>query len=297
MAKIEALSPETLETFKSYCNQYRLDHDESFLSPQDLASFQLGEDNPTWLALDQDQVVGVLSLMITPYYRAASKVRVRIFHCATGNPSHYDALLQKAIGHPTEVDKMELFMPDQKTHVQDILRDLGWRYVRTSFVMVRKESGSATASFPRGFRLKPLEVGKDEPAYAQVRNQAFGAVQGNDTPITVDMVTQLLEAEDLLPQGMQILWEGDQAVGVIRMLAEEDETGKYGFVAPLAIAPAYQGRGLGLALLQVGIALGAKAGYPDTMLVVNGENEKALTLYKKAGFTLDMSVSCFHFPL
>ena len=65
-------------------------------------------------------------------------------------------------------------------------------------------------------------------------------------------------------------------------MESESEGGKdYSFVAPLAILPEHQGKGLGSSLLRAGIQIGYDNGYKDCMLTVNGENENALKLYYK----------------
>ena len=74
------------------------------------------------------------------------------------------------------------------------------------------------------------------------------------------------------------------------MIRETEESEAYAFVAPIALLPEYQGKGLGLELLKCGIETGYANGLDNAMLVVNSENDKALGLYNKAGFELDMAV-------
>ena len=57
-----------------------------------------------------------------------------------------------------------------------------------------------------------------------------------------------------------------------------------GHVKDLAVAPDYQGRGLGSALLERALDLLARHGYDVVRLEVRESNERALALYRRYGF-------------
>ncbi len=101
----------------------------------------------------------------------------------------------------------------------------------------------------------------------------------------------------LLKDGVQILWQGNEAVGLLRMELEDGPDGRFSFVAPIALLPGHQGKGLGTELLKAGIAICQNNDLNDCMLSVNAENEQALGLYTKVGFTIDEAVSCFQMKL
>ena len=161
--------------------------------------------------------------------------------------------------------------------------------------MSRGGKGVVSPEFPEGYSLKRFIAGEDEHAWAEIRNRAFSTLKGSEVPQTVENVLKLATDPKLLNGGMVLLLHGEIPVGVIRMDREENDEGLFSFVAPIALIPEYQGKGLGSELLKAGIAIGVENGLPDCMLSVNGENQNALKLYRKNGFDLDMSVSCFHY--
>lgn len=283
--------------FRNYCEKYKFDHDESFLSDQDFESFEIGEQNPTYLLLENKLIKGVISLMLDDYFLRGERSRVRIFHCEEEIFDHYNTLAQAALPLDSRVKKIEMFIPDKKEQIKDFLKRMGFAYYRTSYVMVRKDKAPEQVLFPEGFALKPLQPGRDEEVYARIRNAAFKNLKGSETPLTVEDVKETLKDPDILNEGMQILYnDHEEPIGIVSMVLDDNEEGKFSFVAPIALIPEYQGKGLGSELLKAGIEIGVKNGLDDCMLCVNGENENAQKLYLKNGFELNMSVSCFVYP-
>ena len=291
--KIRTLDQGNIEQFKAYCRKYKYVHDESFLYDEDLDAFEIGEKNPTKLLIDDGKVVGVISLIISDHFTKAEKTRVRIFHCEETTIEYYRSLVESVLPLRGEIKKIEMYLPVNLLKDQAIIEALNFTYNRTSYVMVRKNKDRVGLAFEQGYKLKPFREGIDEEAFCHVRNVAFAALKGSEVPITKSMVRELYQAKDLLKEGMQILWHEEKPVGVVRMLHEFDEGQDYSFVAPIALIPEYQGRGLGGKLLQAGIYIGQQNGYDNSMLSVNGENENALTLYKREGFEIDFEVSNF----
>ncbi|XMB66299.1 GNAT family N-acetyltransferase [Mycoplasmatota bacterium zrk1] len=287
------LNEKYLEAFKEYCLKYRYVHDESFLYDDDLEKFELNVKNPTQLLLDENKICGVISLMIDEYFLKSKKARVRIFHCEKSLKSHYNMLLNGILPLEFQVDKLEMFLPRSLKETRIILEELLFNYYRTSFVMIRKDKPLIDFSFIDDYQLKPFRKGIDEEHYAKIRNRAFKDLKGNKTPITKEMVLKQYDDSYLLKDGMQILWHLSKPVGIVRMLRESDESGNYSFVAPIALIPEYQGKGLGGMLLRAGISIGQDNGINNSMLVVNGENENALTLYKREGYVIETEVSCY----
>lgn len=293
--EIIELTAQRLEEFRAYCSAHKYEHDESFLDDDDLRDFEIGDENPTYLLIDDGRIAGVLSLMCTDYFLRGNKSRVRIFHCESGEKEHYKALADRVFPMAEPVRKIEMFLPDSRVESQNIVKSLGFEYYRTAFVMSRRGKEPVTPQFPEGYSLKQFIPGEDEESWAEIRNRAFSTLKGSEVPQTVENVLKLYSDPGRLKGGMVFLLHGEKPVGVIRMDREENDEGLFCFVAPIAIIPEYQGKGLGSELLKAGIAIGMKNGLPDCMLSVNGENENALKLYGKNGFDLDMSVSCFHY--
>lgn len=291
--KIITLDQGYIEQFKAYCRKYKYVHDESYLYDEDLDDFQIGEKNPTKLLMDNGKIVGVISLIVSEYFTKANKTRVRIFHCEETSLDYYKLLMESVLPLNEEIQKIEMYLPVKLRKTQAIIEDLLFTYNRTSYVMVRKNKEAVNLEFDQSYELKPFREDIDEETYCHVRNVAFATLKGSEVPITEAMAKEQYQAKDLLKDGMQILWHMDKPVGVVRMLHELDEGQDYSFVAPIALIPEYQGKGLGGKLLQAGIYIGQQNGYDNSMLSVNGENEHALTLYKRLGYEIDFEVSNF----
>lgn len=287
-----------LAPFKAYCQEHRYEHDESYLYEEDMDDFELGTGkHPTYLLMDGEVIVGVLSLMLDDYFLAGQKARVRIFHCDDRNPADYKRLLDAVQPLGEDIHLIELFMPNRVESVQAIVKDLGFHHHRTSYVMVRKNTEKTFPQFPDGYELKPFVVTQDEVNYQHIRNTAFKTLKGSESPIGLETIKKLTTGDCLLTNGVQILWQGNEAVGLLRMELEEGPDGRFSFVAPIALLPGHQGKGLGTELLKAGIAIGQNNDLNDCMLSVNAENEQALGLYTKVGFTIDEAVSCFQMKL
>ncbi|MFZ5353945.1 MAG: GNAT family N-acetyltransferase [Bacillota bacterium] len=284
--RLEALTIERLKDFLDYCIKYRFEHDESFLYDSDLEQFEIDENNPTYLLVnDQNELEGVASLMIQPYLTDQKKGRFRIMHVAEPNFEAYKLLNDSIMKHTTGLNHINLFIPEAKIDVREILTRLGYSIDRYSWVLVRDDIEVPAPVFPEGFELRNFRPGKDEWAWIRVRNAAFATLRGSETPSTEEDVAELLKHEDYVEGGMMMLWKGDEPVGVIRAGKETEDDKNYAFIGPLAILPEYHGMGLGKGLLRASLRFSKSVGLPYGMLCVNAENEKAAELYLKEGFT------------
>ena len=290
--KVISITEDTIVPFKKYCQEHRYEHDESYLYEEDMDDFDPFGPHPTWLLINDDTIIGVLSLMLDDYFIAGHKTRLRIFHCLSNNLDHYKQLIEAVEISNTSVKTLEMFLPNKVHKVQAIVKSLGFSYYRTAYVMVRKDQEPTFGTFSKPYSLKPFVHGEDEVNYAHIRNTAFQTLKGSEAPLSSEVVKKLTNDPYLLKDGLQILWFHDTPVGVLRMVEEEDQSGKYSFVAPIALLPEHQGRGLGTQLLRAGIAIGQESGFDHCMLSVNAENEQALGLYTKVGFIIDEAVSC-----
>lgn len=77
------------------------------------------------------------------------------------------------------------------------------------------------------------------------------------------------------------LWQGALA-GYISILTRGSKIGR---IYSIAVAPAYQGKGIAGALIDLALAELATAGIKAVFLEVSPHNDKALALYAKKGFT------------
>lgn len=75
---------------------------------------------------------------------------------------------------------------------------------------------------------------------------------------------------------------------------DEDPDLHIGHVMNLAVDPSYRRRGLGTELLRAGLAYLKRLGARQVELEVRTENEEAIRLYRRFGFTIDRLISHYY---
>ena len=74
MLKIEALKDDRIPDFIKYCKSHKMEIDDSFLYDEDLRGFEPYEDNPTYIAIDENnEIKAVASLMMDEYNRRGKR--------------------------------------------------------------------------------------------------------------------------------------------------------------------------------------------------------------------------------
>ncbi|MDK8718446.1 mycothiol synthase [Corynebacterium pseudodiphtheriticum] len=150
-----------------------------------------------------------------------------------------------------------------------------------------------------------------ENSWVEANNQAFSwhPEQGGWDR---DRLHRSMEAEWFDPQDVILLWDNDAAVGVDKHPAlagfhwtkwhgaagggakdgaaenspETNDEVYVGEVYVIALASAYQGRGLSGHLLRLGIKQMANKGATNVILYVEKDNESAVRVYEKSGFDI-----------
>jgi mycothiol synthase len=89
--KIEAGLKENREEFLAYCRVHRLEVDDSYLYEEDLATFEEGEQNPTFVIREGGVMVAVASIILDDYHRRGNRGRFRIFHSVNQRVEDYQA--------------------------------------------------------------------------------------------------------------------------------------------------------------------------------------------------------------
>ncbi|MGV0427924.1 mycothiol synthase [Corynebacterium pyruviciproducens] len=131
---------------------------------------------------------------------------------------------------------------------------------------------------PEGFRIVTAAEECDDEQWVRVNNEAFSwhPEQGG---WDVDKLTEARATTWYDPQGVFFLYEGDRLAG-FHWTKRVDSVGE---VYVIGLGDGYRGRGLGGPLLTAG--LNAMAEDKRIILYVEGDNEQAVAMYKKAGFT------------
>lgn len=296
--KIEALTSEKVESFIAYCKKHKAEIDDSFLYDEDLKAFKPDAENPTYLITNSlGEVIAAASLMITEYYKRGRSARFRIFHAEPSDDDCYSMLMQAVIQHTKGLDKVFLFVPMNHQTLRAHMERLGFEVERYSFLFVRESPEVPEYDLQKEYEIRAFRAGMDEGIWCDVRNAGFARLQGNDTPITPEMVTKMMQSEEHIEGGMMILFHHDRPVGIVRGAADEYEGEPIMNIGPLAILPEYQGRGLGRILLRAALRFAKEKSYARTILSVNGENERAKTLYLQEGFRQVEAVACYAYRL
>jgi mycothiol synthase len=296
--RVEVLDKERVPEFVAYCKKHRNEIDDSYLYDSDLLEFEVGDENPTYLLTNQDgEVIGAASLVLDDYHRRGKRARFRIFHSEIEDIQCYQLLLGAILKHTSDLDKIFLFIPIVNNKLIEIIQRLKFAVERYAFLLVREDLDIPEVQLPEGYVLRLFRPGQDEENWCIVRNAAFATLKGSETPITTEGVTNLLTHQDYLEGGMMILFHQDRPVGVIRGAADEYEDAPIMNIGPVAIIPEYQGRGLGRSLLRASLQFAREKGYKQTILSVNGENERAKALYIQEGFKQVEAVACYQYFL
>lgn len=296
--RLEALDYNRIGEFIDYCKKHRSEVDESFLYDSDLIKFKIDNENPTYIVIDENnKIKGAVSLIIDEYNKRGKRGRFRIFHCEVDDIRLYNMFMQAILKNTEGLDNIYIFIPMINTKLIEYIKKLNFEVERYSFVMVRDINEKVEFILPKGYEIRAFREGIDESAWCEVRNSAFAKLKGSETPITKEMVKKMLYEEDYIDGGLKIMYHENRAIGVVRGAKDEYEGLPIMNIGPLAIIPEYQGRGLGRILLRAALCFAKNNSYDRVILCVNGENERAKSLYVSEGFKQVEGAVCFRYNL
>lgn len=161
---------------------------------------------------------------------------------------------------------------------------LGFDPVRVLLKLSRdlSEDGIAEPKVPDGIRVRTFEPGRDDAALLDLNARVFAShpEQGEMSQHDLD---QRVSSDWFDPAGFFLAERDGRLLGFhwTKEHAPED----VGEVYVLGVAPEAQGLGLGSALTQVGLRHLAGRGFRTVVLYVEGDNEPALAVYRRQGFT------------
>jgi mycothiol synthase len=148
-------------------------------------------------------------------------------------------------------------------------------------------------TLPDGVRLRPFVMGADEQRFVEVNNRAF-AWHPEQGGWDVEQV-RIREAEPWFdPEGFLLAVDADDRLlgfhwtkihGDIARPAGHGKSEPIGEVYVLGVDPSAHGRGLGLGLTLAGLRHLRDKGLREVMLYVEADNEAAVAMYRKLGFT------------
>lgn len=292
---IEKITESNKAAYVAYCQKYRFEHDESDLYDDQLEVFDPSDDKqPTYRLINEaGETTGMVSLRLMPYLENETRGRFAIFHVIEPLEEAYALLWEAIEPHTRVLNHVFLFLPEAKPQVGEIVKNLAFELDRYVWVLDRGDFPIETPVFPEGMSLRTYQGEADAPDWCTVRNGAFASLKGSETPITVQDVVKMSKDSGAVDGGMLILSDPSGPVGVIRVGKEVEDDKTYAFIGPVAVLPAYQGRGLGRQLLRAGVAFGRENGMPHAMLCVNADNARAADLYLSEGFEKQVVMICY----
>lgn len=155
---------------------------------------------------------------------------------------------------------------------------------------------------------KPLVAGESEPpatpftidSYTPADREAIVAINAaafahhpEQGRLTVAEFDDLTRQPWFDPAGLLVARDGHEVAGFHWTKRHGDGLGE---VYVIAVAPQYEGRGLGRALLEAGLAHLADRGDTRVQLYVEGDQTRVVQLYRNAGFEVVQTDTSFRAP-
>lgn len=143
------------------------------------------------------------------------------------------------------------------------------------------------AHYPPGVVVRTFEPGRDEAAWLEVNNRAFGNHPEQGGWIAETLARRMAERW-FDPSIFLLAFDGDTLAGSnwLKEHAADGHEPRIGEIFVIGVDPSRHGRGLGRALALDGLARLAARGITIGMLFVDGANTGALALYRALGFTV-----------
>lgn len=182
------------------------------------------------------------------------------------------------------------------TRARELLEGAGYRHIRSYWRMARPlDRPIAAVDPPAGVRLRALDPDRDAKALHALDAETFGS-SPDYMPESYEMfVQQHLRVHDIAPELSFVAQRGEEIVGFLIARRWQHEASAY--IDILGVAPGYQRRGIGTALLTHGFAAFAAAGLTQGQLSVASDNPRGLRVYEAAGMGPRFCFDVFERPL
>ncbi|MFC2054174.1 GNAT family N-acetyltransferase [Chloroflexota bacterium] len=286
--RVESVGHHNKHSFVEYCSNYGREHDESYL-PSD--NFIVSLDQPSYLLLDESKVTGAASLIRTPSYIDAKKGRFAIFHSLDPSFTRYSKLYQAISQHFDGLDKVYLFIPQEKLDAVAALIRLGFQQERLSFVLCHRELRRRIVELKGRFTISSVRQNETTVEdFGAVLNDNFRESAGHIEK-TVDDVRSWFDKETYIEEGIALLNCEEVPVGTVCIFREVGSAS--GVIEYLSVREGFRSKGLGRNLLRHGINVAIADGLKTIYLSVNGINDSAISLYLSEGFMLEETIVCF----
>lgn len=248
------------------------------LSDAEILSERLIPDaTKVFVAADDSGVLGFLHdlvhLLVVRRDARRRGIATRLVAAAENAPEH-------ASGQP-----LLLWLPGGNPGAAAFYEAIGFRRHSSLWQLERgAETPVAPPRFPDSL-IERTAAEVDIDAYVALFNAAFA---DHPTPLSVtrEIVEWAQSRPDYDPTAILVLEEraSSELIGFARINTNR-EPGEAGEVRFIGLLPSWRGRGLGAQLLAWGINRVRASGRDRVQLTVEGENELALSLYVRTGFT------------
>lgn len=193
-----------------------------------------------------------------------------------------------------KVDRVEAWSHGDHPGAARLAERFGLARERELLIMRRPTSSPLPAAeIPPGVRIRTFTPA-DEPSVLAVNAAAF-AHHPEQGDLTYEDFRERRDEPWFDPEGLFLAVpddapspgdDGFELLGFHWTKVHAHEDPPYGEVYVVAVNPRAAGRGLGSLLTNVGLRHLAEQGLDEVILYVDGDNEPAIALYERAGFTL-----------
>jgi len=290
MLSIEPVGQGNLARFVRYASEHGSEHDDSYLPG---ANFAMSSDQPGYLLLRDDMVIGAVSLIRTSRYRQAGRGRFSIFHTTEPSVRTYSLLFDAIRRHFDGLDSVYLFLPESRHAAAESIREIGFSVERDSYVMMLRQDEPVGMVVPEGYTLRTIRATDDGlfGQFADVINASFDGLAGH-LPMPAEGLREWFLDETYLDDGIALLSHGDKAMGTVCVMRDVEDRNAAD-ISAVGVASDHRGRGLGRLLLLHAACFAAWRGLHPVYLSLNAENDRALQLYLTMGFVVTDTVVCY----
>jgi mycothiol synthase len=217
-----------------------------------------------------------------------------VVHPAARRRGHGTALLQQLLELAGDAP-LDIWAHGDLPGSAELLAPHGFTRARVLLQMRRPLEGAeadARPELPGDVQVLPFRAGRDEEAWLRVNARAFDWHPEQGRMTRTDL--ELREAEPWFdPAGFLLAWRGDPDDGGTLLGSHWTKVHPAGDAGPepvgeiyvLGIDPDAQGLRLGAALTDLGLAHLRRQGLSSVLLYVEEDNEAAVRLYERRGFT------------
>ncbi len=248
----------------------------------------------SWLAIADGQPVGfVLSLYIAEGTPPFAQVLLGVLP-GWRRRGIARQLLERACDHYRGRAALVRTGVDTRSRSADpFLRERGFMPARHFWSMHRPMTDLAAVEWPAGIRTRVFD-GSDamREEFRHIVHEAFAASWGF-VPWTIEGARLETSRPSFRADGLVLAYRHAAVVGFCENIVQ----GRRGDLDTLGVAPAARGIGLGRALLRWGVAWLQAQPVDRVTLLVDGENDAALRLYRGEGFAVASERVVWELPL